>query len=201
MCTQLRVTRLTRSRLSFALSDGLMAHCCVAVARGLFCSCRAEVGAAMPVCVLNANRPFPSLAFPPSFLPAVPYQQNPYTPGSSSTVIQCYRCGDTCKGEVVRVQSNHFHIRCFTCQGRTGPPEELVTRLPHSPGCSLEGKRLGTDLLGPSGCGHTPGAGRFPQGWVWCRAGGEVTARGWHGVPELAGCEQGWLRPGHCHYP
>ncbi|XP_074958129.1 actin-binding LIM protein 3 isoform X12 [Phalacrocorax aristotelis] len=46
----------------------------------------------------------------------VPYQQNPYTPGSSSNVIQCYRCGDTCKGEVVRVQSNHFHIRCFTCQ-------------------------------------------------------------------------------------
>ncbi|XP_075019984.1 actin-binding LIM protein 3 isoform X6 [Calonectris borealis] len=46
----------------------------------------------------------------------VPYQQNPYTPGSSSAVIQCYRCGDTCKGEVVRVQSNHFHIRCFTCQ-------------------------------------------------------------------------------------
>ncbi|KAK2540634.1 Ablim3 isoform B [Columba livia] len=47
---------------------------------------------------------------------SIPYQQNPYTPGSSSTVIQCYRCGDTCKGEVVRVQSNHFHIRCFTCQ-------------------------------------------------------------------------------------
>ncbi|XP_010219301.1 PREDICTED: actin-binding LIM protein 3-like, partial [Tinamus guttatus] len=46
----------------------------------------------------------------------VPYQQNPYSPGSGSTVIQCYRCGDTCKGEVVRVQSNHFHIRCFTCQ-------------------------------------------------------------------------------------
>ncbi|NXV66650.1 ABLM3 protein, partial [Molothrus ater] len=49
-------------------------------------------------------------------LPAVPYQQNPYSPGSSSSAIQCYRCGDTCKGEVVRVQSNHFHIRCFTCQ-------------------------------------------------------------------------------------
>ncbi|RMB96580.1 hypothetical protein DUI87_26644 [Hirundo rustica rustica] len=47
---------------------------------------------------------------------AVPYQQNPYSPGSSSSAIQCYRCGDTCKGEVVRVQSNHFHIRCFTCQ-------------------------------------------------------------------------------------
>ncbi|XP_041253655.1 actin-binding LIM protein 3 isoform X4 [Onychostruthus taczanowskii] len=47
---------------------------------------------------------------------SIPYQQNPYTPGSSSSAIQCYRCGDTCKGEVVRVQSNHFHIRCFTCQ-------------------------------------------------------------------------------------
>ncbi|XP_065590623.1 actin-binding LIM protein 3 isoform X14 [Cyrtonyx montezumae] len=46
----------------------------------------------------------------------VPYQQSPYTSGISSSVIQCYRCGDTCKGEVVRVQSNHFHIRCFTCQ-------------------------------------------------------------------------------------
>ncbi|XP_032650320.1 actin-binding LIM protein 3 isoform X2 [Chelonoidis abingdonii] len=46
----------------------------------------------------------------------VPYQQNPYGSGGSSTIIQCYRCGDTCKGEVVRVQSNHFHIRCFTCQ-------------------------------------------------------------------------------------
>ncbi|XP_071299709.1 actin-binding LIM protein 3 isoform X4 [Agelaius tricolor] len=47
---------------------------------------------------------------------SIPYQQNPYSPGSSSSAIQCYRCGDTCKGEVVRVQSNHFHIRCFTCQ-------------------------------------------------------------------------------------
>uniref|UniRef100_A0A674GHI1 Actin binding LIM protein family member 3 n=1 Tax=Taeniopygia guttata TaxID=59729 RepID=A0A674GHI1_TAEGU len=47
---------------------------------------------------------------------SIPYQQSPYTAGSSSSAIQCYRCGDTCKGEVVRVQSNHFHIRCFTCQ-------------------------------------------------------------------------------------
>uniref|UniRef100_A0A3Q2HFL5 Actin binding LIM protein family member 3 n=1 Tax=Equus caballus TaxID=9796 RepID=A0A3Q2HFL5_HORSE len=46
----------------------------------------------------------------------VPYQQNPYSPRGSSSVIQCYRCGDTCKGEVVRVHNNHFHIRCFTCQ-------------------------------------------------------------------------------------
>ncbi|XP_032995824.1 actin-binding LIM protein 3 isoform X16 [Lacerta agilis] len=46
----------------------------------------------------------------------VPFQQNPYNPGGRPTIIHCYRCGDTCKGEVVRVQSNHFHIRCFTCQ-------------------------------------------------------------------------------------
>ncbi|XP_048187155.1 actin-binding LIM protein 3 isoform X2 [Perognathus longimembris pacificus] len=47
---------------------------------------------------------------------SVPYQQTPYSPRGSSNVIQCYRCGDTCKGEVVRVHNNHFHIRCFTCQ-------------------------------------------------------------------------------------
>ncbi|CAI5766482.1 actin-binding LIM protein 3 isoform X10 [Podarcis lilfordi] len=47
---------------------------------------------------------------------SIPFQQNPYNPGGRPTIIHCYRCGDTCKGEVVRVQSNHFHIRCFTCQ-------------------------------------------------------------------------------------
>ncbi|XP_027460800.1 actin-binding LIM protein 3 isoform X8 [Zalophus californianus] len=47
---------------------------------------------------------------------SIPYQQNLYNPRGSSNVIQCYRCGDTCKGEVVRVHNNHFHIRCFTCQ-------------------------------------------------------------------------------------
>lgn len=47
---------------------------------------------------------------------SLPYQQNPYSPRGSANVIQCYRCGDTCKGEVVRVHNNHFHIRCFTCQ-------------------------------------------------------------------------------------
>lgn len=47
---------------------------------------------------------------------SIPYQQNPYNPRGGSNVIQCYRCGDTCKGEVVRVHNNHFHIQCFTCQ-------------------------------------------------------------------------------------
>ncbi|XP_027021552.2 actin-binding LIM protein 1a isoform X4 [Tachysurus fulvidraco] len=30
--------------------------------------------------------------------------------------IQCYKCGQPCKGEVLRVQNNHFHIKCFTCK-------------------------------------------------------------------------------------
>ncbi|XP_053318117.1 actin-binding LIM protein 3 isoform X2 [Spea bombifrons] len=47
---------------------------------------------------------------------SLPYQHNSYGPAGSSGPIQCYRCGETCKGEVVRVQTNHFHIRCFTCQ-------------------------------------------------------------------------------------
>ncbi|XP_063046940.1 actin-binding LIM protein 1a [Engraulis encrasicolus] len=31
-------------------------------------------------------------------------------------LIQCYKCGELCKGEVLRVQSRHFHIKCFTCK-------------------------------------------------------------------------------------
>ncbi|XP_046898839.1 actin-binding LIM protein 3 [Hypomesus transpacificus] len=30
--------------------------------------------------------------------------------------ITCLRCREVCRGEVVRVQSVHFHKRCFTCQ-------------------------------------------------------------------------------------
>ncbi|KAJ8014097.1 hypothetical protein DPEC_G00036710 [Dallia pectoralis] len=31
-------------------------------------------------------------------------------------LIQCYKCGQPCKGEVLRVQSKHFHLKCFTCK-------------------------------------------------------------------------------------
>ncbi|XP_058882024.1 actin-binding LIM protein 1-like isoform X30 [Acipenser ruthenus] len=31
-------------------------------------------------------------------------------------VIDCHKCGEPCKGEVLRVQSKHFHIKCFTCK-------------------------------------------------------------------------------------
>ncbi|XP_032885503.1 actin-binding LIM protein 3 isoform X13 [Amblyraja radiata] len=47
---------------------------------------------------------------------AVPYQQNSYSHGGEPAGIRCYRCGGLCKGEVVRVHNNHFHVKCFTCQ-------------------------------------------------------------------------------------
>uniref|UniRef100_A0A665WUR5 Actin binding LIM protein 1a n=1 Tax=Echeneis naucrates TaxID=173247 RepID=A0A665WUR5_ECHNA len=31
-------------------------------------------------------------------------------------LIQCYKCGEPCKGEVLRVQNKHFHLKCFTCK-------------------------------------------------------------------------------------
>ncbi|KAJ3608164.1 hypothetical protein NHX12_025214 [Muraenolepis orangiensis] len=30
--------------------------------------------------------------------------------------VQCFRCGEACKGEVLRVHSRHFHLNCFTCK-------------------------------------------------------------------------------------
>ncbi|KAM8835593.1 actin-binding LIM protein 3-like isoform 1-T2 [Synchiropus picturatus] len=33
-----------------------------------------------------------------------------------SSPITCQRCGEVCRGEVVRVKSTHFHVSCFTCQ-------------------------------------------------------------------------------------
>uniref|UniRef100_A0A8C9SYH8 Actin binding LIM protein family member 3 n=1 Tax=Scleropages formosus TaxID=113540 RepID=A0A8C9SYH8_SCLFO len=48
--------------------------------------------------------------------PTVPYQQSSHGGGRSMAPILCFRCREPCKGEVVRVQSVHFHIKCFTCQ-------------------------------------------------------------------------------------
>nr|XP_033796458.1 actin-binding LIM protein 1 isoform X14 [Geotrypetes seraphini] len=31
-------------------------------------------------------------------------------------IIHCQKCGEPCKGEVLRVQAKHFHIKCFTCK-------------------------------------------------------------------------------------
>ncbi|XP_069011866.1 actin-binding LIM protein 1-like [Embiotoca jacksoni] len=37
-------------------------------------------------------------------------------PAVSKQVIHCFRCQQSCKGEVLRVQSSYFHIKCFTCK-------------------------------------------------------------------------------------
>ncbi|XP_065805841.1 actin-binding LIM protein 1 isoform X9 [Labrus bergylta] len=37
-------------------------------------------------------------------------------PPEGKRVIQCFRCGDLCKGEVLRVQNSYFHIKCFSCK-------------------------------------------------------------------------------------
>ncbi|XP_016310331.1 actin-binding LIM protein 3-like [Sinocyclocheilus anshuiensis] len=47
---------------------------------------------------------------------SVPYQQSSCSSERSSGPIHCFRCREVCRGEVVRVQHAHFHIKCFTCQ-------------------------------------------------------------------------------------
>ncbi|XP_058484380.1 actin-binding LIM protein 3-like isoform X7 [Solea solea] len=34
----------------------------------------------------------------------------------ANSPIVCERCGEVCRGEVVRVKNTHFHVHCFTCQ-------------------------------------------------------------------------------------
>ncbi|XP_055744157.1 actin-binding LIM protein 3-like isoform X4 [Salvelinus fontinalis] len=43
------------------------------------------------------------------------YQQGSLGGERSSGPIRCQRCREACKGEVVRVQDTHFHVKCFTC--------------------------------------------------------------------------------------
>ncbi|XP_031653118.1 actin-binding LIM protein 3 [Oncorhynchus kisutch] len=43
------------------------------------------------------------------------YQQGSLGSERSSGPIRCQRCREVCKGEVVRVQDTHFHVKCFTC--------------------------------------------------------------------------------------
>nr|XP_014434966.2 actin-binding LIM protein 1 isoform X25 [Pelodiscus sinensis] len=41
-------------------------------------------------------------------------QEPPHS--TEKPVIHCHKCGEPCKGEVLRVQSRHFHIKCFICK-------------------------------------------------------------------------------------
>uniref|UniRef100_A0A8D1WU06 Actin binding LIM protein 1 n=1 Tax=Sus scrofa TaxID=9823 RepID=A0A8D1WU06_PIG len=55
----------------------------------------------------------------PAHLPAkneiMAHPQDPHHP-PEKPVIHCHKCGEPCKGEVLRVQTKHFHIKCFTCK-------------------------------------------------------------------------------------
>ncbi|XP_048406684.2 actin-binding LIM protein 1 [Stegostoma tigrinum] len=45
----------------------------------------------------------------------VAHPQDPHKP-TEKPAIHCFKCGDPCKGQVLRVQSRHFHLKCFTCK-------------------------------------------------------------------------------------
>ncbi|XP_058262862.1 actin-binding LIM protein 2 isoform X6 [Hemibagrus wyckioides] len=43
-------------------------------------------------------------------------EQQQSKPQTQSGPILCQNCGQACKGEVLRVQNRHFHIKCFVCK-------------------------------------------------------------------------------------
>ncbi|XP_067381883.1 actin-binding LIM protein 1a isoform X2 [Channa argus] len=46
----------------------------------------------------------------------VAHAQETHHHSTEKPLIQCYKCGEPCKGEVLRVQNKHFHLKCFTCK-------------------------------------------------------------------------------------
>ncbi|KAM6951119.1 actin-binding LIM protein 1-like [Aplochiton taeniatus] len=52
------------------------------------------------------------VGMPPDWAPVAHDTHHP----PEKPIIQCYKCGETCKGEVLRVQTKHFHITCFVCK-------------------------------------------------------------------------------------
>nr|XP_020453049.1 actin-binding LIM protein 1 isoform X5 [Monopterus albus] len=46
----------------------------------------------------------------------VAHAQDTQHHSTEKPLIQCNKCGEPCKGEVLRVQNKHFHLKCFTCK-------------------------------------------------------------------------------------
>ncbi|XP_030235586.1 actin-binding LIM protein 1a isoform X8 [Gadus morhua] len=46
----------------------------------------------------------------------VAHAQDSHPHATEKPLITCYKCQEPCKGEVLRVQSKHFHLKCFTCK-------------------------------------------------------------------------------------
>uniref|UniRef100_A0A8C3F8R6 Actin binding LIM protein 1 n=1 Tax=Chrysemys picta bellii TaxID=8478 RepID=A0A8C3F8R6_CHRPI len=51
----------------------------------------------------------------PRYQSQMAHSQEPHH-STEKPVIHCHKCEEPCKGEVLRVQSKHFHIKCFTCK-------------------------------------------------------------------------------------
>ncbi|XP_061914586.1 actin-binding LIM protein 1a isoform X9 [Entelurus aequoreus] len=47
---------------------------------------------------------------------SVAHAQETHHRSTEKPLIQCFKCGQPCKGEVLRVQNKHFHLKCFTCK-------------------------------------------------------------------------------------
>ncbi|XP_077351248.1 actin-binding LIM protein 1a isoform X2 [Festucalex cinctus] len=47
---------------------------------------------------------------------SVAHAQDTHHHSTEKPLIQCYKCRQPCKGEVLRVQNKHFHLKCFTCK-------------------------------------------------------------------------------------
>uniref|UniRef100_A0A665WVV3 Actin binding LIM protein 1a n=1 Tax=Echeneis naucrates TaxID=173247 RepID=A0A665WVV3_ECHNA len=50
------------------------------------------------------------------FTEPLAHAQDTHHHPTEKPLIQCYKCGEPCKGEVLRVQNKHFHLKCFTCK-------------------------------------------------------------------------------------
>ncbi len=68
----------------------------------------------------------------------------------SSGPIRCQRCREVCKGEVVRVQDTHFHVKCFTCTGKTWEPDPSQHK---------------TEIVRANSCSELTEKGVFSEAW------------------------------------
>ncbi|KAM7377634.1 hypothetical protein PAMA_014102 [Pampus argenteus] len=74
-----------------------------------------------PCCLPSSQlfRGFTLLSFPDVFQQQAvhsPVEQQKQKQGKGGGPIPCQNCGKPCKGEALRVQNKHFHIKCFACK-------------------------------------------------------------------------------------
>lgn len=110
--------------------------------------------------------PPPIVSEPPAALGAL---EKP--PGSA---ILCTTCGSVCRGEVLRVQSQYFHLKCFVCKGEC-PARPAASSCRRPAGIS-SGQRADLGAWKPGSRAFlrechlisvacvTPGCGRRPPG-------------------------------------